>query len=304
MKKLIGLCALSLLLTGCSSSTAEPTPTSTPEVKKLTADYDGATKGGTMIDDDNKGVHVYLEESGGEKEEVTGWHIKNPTPLKAGENNSITVWYEDDYCILYIQADNSLELLEAVYDGETREGTVLDKDNKGIHVYYTDEEGKKSEVDDWNMVGDPATLAADEISSIIIEYNGLQFTLRVKGTEYVMTDEEYKEACKEISYNDLARYPGKYENEYIRVYGQILQVIEGEDNEVQLRVATKKSDYGSDYYDDVIYVFYFYNDDDPKFLEDDFVTLWGVYANTSTYTSTMGGEITIPAMYARIAEIQ
>ena len=71
-----------------------------------------------------------------------------------------------------------------------------------------------------------------------------------------------------------------------------------------MRVATKKSDYGSDYYDDVIYVFYFYNDDDPKFLEDDFVTLWGVYANTITYTSTMGGEITIPAMYARIAEIQ
>ena len=135
MKKLIGLCALSLLLTGCSSSTAEPTPTSTPEVKKLTADYDGATKGGTMIDDDNKGVHVYLEESGGEKEEVTGWHIKNPTPLKAGENNSITVWYEDDYCILYIQADNSVELLEAVYDGETREGTVLDKD-KILTVTY------------------------------------------------------------------------------------------------------------------------------------------------------------------------
>ena len=72
-------------------------------------------------------------------------------------------------------------------------------------------------------------------------------------------------------------------------------------DEVIFRVATKDSGYGN-YYDDVVLVYYTYDSDESKMLEDDMVTMWGTSGGTYTYESTMGGDITVPMMYAQYAK--
>lgn len=108
--------------------------------------------------------------------------------------------------------------------------------------------------------------------------------------------EEYKASCAEIAYDELARNPGSYEGQDIQIYGQVIQVTEDGD-ELTLRVATLDDGYG--YYDDVVLVGYIYSEGESRILEDDMVRVYGSYYGTYTYESTMGGNITVPAISAR-----
>ena len=144
-------------------------------------------------------------------------------------------------------------------------------------------------------------LKAGKKSKVTINYDNQSCELTVKCT--TVSAEQFKESCKTISYNDLARNPGKHEDKNIKIYGQIIQVVEEDgSNDVTLRVATKDSGYGN-YYDDVFLVTYTYDDDESKMLEDDMVTMWGTYGGTYTYESTMGGNITVPLLYAKYAKL-
>ena len=115
-----------------------------------------------------------------------------------------------------------------------------------------------------------------------------------------MTDEEvlqsaknYKTGqCKEISYENLARNPEKHEMKQIKISGRVVQLIEGDDNYYELRVAV------NDDYDTIIYVTYDHRILESRILEDDYITLYGTFMGTITYESTMGGNITIPSMLA------
>lgn len=97
-----------------------------------------------------------------------------------------------------------------------------------------------------------------------------------------------KEDYNEVSYDKLARKPDDHMYEKVKVSGQVLQVVEG-DNETDLRIGTS-----SDGYDDVVYVYFSKDLVDERILEDDWVTVYGTSQGLYTYTSTMGGEITIP----------
>ena len=118
--------------------------------------------------------------------------------------------------------------------------------------------------------------------------------------EEVLTDEEvlqnaknYKTGkCKEIAYDKLARNPDQYQAEQIKLSGRVLQVMEGDTDYYELRVAV------NDDYDTVMYVTYDHRILESRILEDDYITLYGASMGTITYESTMGGNITIPAMVA------
>lgn len=97
---------------------------------------------------------------------------------------------------------------------------------------------------------------------------------------------------KNIAYGELARFPDKYKKSFITFSGKVIQVIEesGED-EVNFRIAVN-GDYNS-----IILCIYTYIDKTKgRILEDDYVNFKGMYTGTTTYESTMGGNITIPAM--------
>lgn len=98
--------------------------------------------------------------------------------------------------------------------------------------------------------------------------------------------------CKTIAYEKLARNPDKYQLETIKISGRVVQTMEDGTNYCQLRVAV------NDNYDTVMYVEYDNRILESRILEDDYITLYGTSAGTITYESTLGGNITIPAMLA------
>ena len=109
-------------------------------------------------------------------------------------------------------------------------------------------------------------------------------------------EEKRKEEEKEkqgydtgITFEQLARTPDDYEGEKVKFNGEVLQVMEDEGT-VQLRVAV------NDDYDQVIFVEYDPDIIDSRVLEDDQITLMGISMGLFTYESTMGGDITIPAI--------
>ncbi|MGP4074600.1 toxin regulator [Halobacillus sp. K22] len=92
------------------------------------------------------------------------------------------------------------------------------------------------------------------------------------------------------TFEQLARTPEDYEGKKVKFSGEVIQVIEAEGEETQLRIAV------DDDYDQVIFVSYDSSMIDSRILEDDKITIMGVSLGLLTYESTMGGEITVPAI--------
>lgn len=99
-----------------------------------------------------------------------------------------------------------------------------------------------------------------------------------------------------ITYEQLARTPDDYVGEKIKFFGKVIQVMEGSDVTV-IRFAA------NDDYDSILYCEIEKNlTQNNRILEDDYITLSGVSYGLYSYQSTMGGEITIPAMIVDIID--
>ncbi|MGE7883745.1 hypothetical protein [Bacillus sp. NPDC094077] len=99
-----------------------------------------------------------------------------------------------------------------------------------------------------------------------------------------------------ITYDQLARTPDDFKGKKAKFTGKVLQVMEGK-GETQLRIAVSGN------YDKVLYVAYKSDIINSRVLENDNVTVKGKSAGIYTYTSTMGGEISIPAMLVEKIDI-
>lgn len=132
----------------------------------------------------------------------------------------------------------------------------------------------------------------DEINSN--NQSGIQSNTSAKRTEESINVEQFKQEVEQYPYQDLARNPKDYKGKKVVFTGKVVQVLES-GNKVQYRVNVTQNDYG---YEDTIYVFYTRSNDESRILEDDLVTLWGVSDGLFTYTSTIGGQITIPQINA------
>lgn len=123
-----------------------------------------------------------------------------------------------------------------------------------------------------NAAGIAETGIADEATQIALYADDAP-----KSLEYVALD-----------YKANARDPEAYKGTLIKFSGKILQVMEDGDYAV-FRIATKGN------YDDVVYCMYVKPEDYKRFLEDDKVNVWGVSSGIYSYTTIMGGEVTIPS---------
>lgn len=103
-------------------------------------------------------------------------------------------------------------------------------------------------------------------------------------------EEEAKGYETGITYNNLARNPEDYVGKKVKFKGKVVQVIEGDDS-VQIRLAVNKD------YDTILFCEYDSSIVSSRVLEDDIITIYGTSAGTISYQSTMGGKITIPAVY-------
>lgn len=107
-----------------------------------------------------------------------------------------------------------------------------------------------------------------------------------------------KDYNPQITYNDLARKPKKYEYKRITFQGRVIQVMEDDDNDqTQIRLAT------NDDYDKVMYVLIDCSKLKVRLLEDDMIRFYGISGGLVTYESTMGGNITIPSAVAEKVKI-
>lgn len=101
------------------------------------------------------------------------------------------------------------------------------------------------------------------------------------------------EDYESVSYKSIARTPDDYVGMKIKFSGKVIQVLEGDGDTINLRVATDDS-----YGDVVLVIFNQSIMGGTHVLEDDQITFYGIYRGTYTYESTMGGHITVPAVNA------
>lgn len=213
-------------------------------------------------------------------------------PANAPVGQPMTSSTDNDKKEPAVKKEKTVENISASYTGPTKEGTVLDASNKDITVTATYDDGTSDTITDFT-ISTPATLAAEQESSVTIEYNGVSCVLTVKCTS--LSPETFKAQCQDIPYEDLARTPDSYIGQYVKFTGEIIQVID-DGTSATYRINVTQGDYGL--WEDTVLVTYDYQDGQSRFLEDDIVTFYGTSIGLYTYKSTMGGNITIPSVVA------
>lgn len=126
--------------------------------------------------------------------------------------------------------------------------------------------------------------------------------------ESTVDKQSYMSSCKEYTYKEIARNPNNYKGKKAKFNGKVIQVMESGNN-IVLRVnVTKEANEFADggyLYTDTIYVEYTYkNDNESRILNDDIIDLYGELNGTKTYSSTLGGNITIPYLLAEYINIK
>ncbi len=184
--------------------------------------------------------------------------------------------------------DKKVTGLQATYAGSTIAGTTINE-SSNITVVATYEDGSTKEVKGWS-IETPATLAADQTSTVKVTYKDQSCDLSVQCS--TLGEQGFKNACGDLAYEELARNADSHKGEKVKYSGRIVQVTNGSDGSVTLRVATSGN------YDDIILVDYTYQSGQSKLLEDDTVTVYGTIYGDYTYESVMGAHITVPLVLA------
>ena len=269
----------------------------TSEVTGITAEYKGDTSEGTVIDNDSDIVITAKYKNGTEGTIDSGWKVKSPVTLEKDGKADVTVNYEGlSTTLAVICSTHTLESITVEYDGETKEGTVIDSSNDGIHVTGHFKNDVTEEIEGWE-IKEPATLAADGTSKVTITYEDKSCELEVACS--TVSEAKYKGQCESISYDNLARDPDTYDGRKVKFTGEVIQVVEG-DYVTAYRIDVTKTRYG---YTDTVYVVYVPEKGAPRILEDDIVTLYGEYTGLYSYESIMGATITIPSIMALYIDV-
>lgn len=100
-----------------------------------------------------------------------------------------------------------------------------------------------------------------------------------------------------LDYKGVSRNPSEYIGRYVKFNGTVLQVIEEEDY-VSFRIASRGN------YEDVVYVSMAIPENYSRILEDDKVTVLGVYMDLMTYETIMGASVTIPWVMADLVTLR
>lgn len=173
--------------------------------------------------------------------------------------------------------------------------TLVDKHNKLVDDYDSlskENEELKSKLDKaqpWFEMKEEEQRAIEEENAKRKAQEEAEQKAKEEEEKKLAEEKEKKGYDTGIGYKDLARNPKEYVGEKIKFKGKVIQVLEG-DGEVQIRLAVGGN------YNNIIYCIYDSSIVSSRVLEDDYITVMGISTDLLTYTSTMGGEITIPSM--------
>lgn len=181
-----------------------------------------------------------------------------------------------------------------------KEATCTEKgevENKCTNCDYTEKEtvSAKGHIDGEWEISQEATYFAEGIRSIYCT----ECKEVIRTEEYELSKEEkelaFLQICEHVDYESIARYPEKYIDKPITFKGEVVQVVEN-GNDYTLRIDITWNGY---FYEDTVWVEYTRKDsDDGRVLEGDILTVYGLGADTKTYSSVLLSQITIPAVKA------
>lgn len=107
---------------------------------------------------------------------------------------------------------------------------------------------------------------------------------------------DYISKCEYKNYQDILRNPGSYKKQYIKVYGNVIQISNGWFGSVTIRLKDSSGN--------IWYVSYSYSDDnEARILEGDNISVYGESTGTTSYTTILGSQVTIPSIDAKYIDI-
>lgn len=109
-------------------------------------------------------------------------------------------------------------------------------------------------------------------------------------------EKTFKATCKTYDYNELARYPEKYQGQPILLEGIVLQVTDEGKKELLSLDTTGNGD--------IVYVTYIRQDENvARILEDDRIKLWGIFQGVTNTETVLGSQSTLPSVEAAYVEV-
>lgn len=136
----------------------------------------------------------------------------------------------------------------------------------------------------------------NKYNTLLTDYEELEALYNAETAVEYETPTDLSEYSTDITYDNLARTPDDYIGKAVCFKGDVVQLLEGE-GENDLRVAINGD------YDQMVYFVYDPNVIDTRVLEDDNITMYGVYYGIYSYESTMGTTISIPLILGNYVEI-
>lgn len=125
----------------------------------------------------------------------------------------------------------------------------------------------------------------NETGEADVETQAALFAANAPASPNPVLDESLYE---KLNYKAFARDPDANTGKRIKFSGKILQVME-DTFSISFRIATKSG------YDNVVYATYYPSEGYKRLLEDDSVTVYGVYTGIYSYESVLGSTISIPS---------
>lgn len=111
-------------------------------------------------------------------------------------------------------------------------------------------------------------------------------TGEVADTNSDISEEEYKNLCEQLNYEDILRNPDSNKNKYCVISGKVDQIIEGWFGSYTIYITDSDGNKWECYYS--------YKDGESHLLEGDSVTVYGKCNGTTTSTTVMGKQVTLP----------
>ena len=275
---------------------------SSSAVESLSIEYNGSCEENTVISQGSEDLTITANYINGKSADVTKDCKFEEVKFVADESATLNVEYVDPVNNETIKESKDIDCstvtlvsISAKYTGSREAGIPLNSKNKYIEVTAKYKSGKTETVEGWE-IKKPQTLKADKSATVEISYKDKKCKLTVNCS--TMSAKTYKSKCKTISYDSLARSPKKYKGQLVKFYGRVVQV---QESDSALYYSVYRINVGNDgygYYDDTVYVTFSDYGSSNRILEDDMVTFYGEYQGLKTYTTVMGGSVTIPHVQA------
>lgn len=101
-----------------------------------------------------------------------------------------------------------------------------------------------------------------------------------------ISEDEFKNICKELNYEDILRNPDSYKNEYCKLSGTVSQTIEGWLGSYTIYIKDSSGDIWG--------CTYSYKENESHVLEGDYVTVYGMCDGTRNSETVLGKQVTMP----------